>query len=73
MSYPRRKQEQPRGRASTAWRKVSGRADLDRAIDERYEPYGYESNANLARWVAVGMALWMLLLLGLVLIRRRRR
>ena len=67
MSYPRRKQEQPRGKASTAWRKVSGRADLDRAMDERYEPYGYESNANLARWVAVGMALWILLLLGLAL------
>ena len=67
VSYPRRKREEPRGRASTAWRKVSGREDLDRAMDERYEPYGYESNANLVRWIAAGMAVWVLLLLGLAL------
>ena len=34
-------------------------------MDERYEPYGYESNAKLVRWIAAGMALWILLLLGL--------
>ena len=36
-------------------------------MNERYEPYGYESNANLVRWIAAGMALWIVLLLGLLL------
>jgi len=64
---PRRgRREQPRGRVSTTWRKVSGREDLERAIDERYEPYGYESNAKHVLWITVGMVLWILLLVGLV-------
>ena len=51
---------------STALRKVSGREDLERAMDQRYEPYGYESNAKHVLWITVGMVLWILLLIGLV-------
>ena len=65
MSLPRCRSEPPRGTVSTAWRKISGREDLERAMDERYEPYGYESNANLVRWITAGMALWIVVLLGL--------
>ena len=65
MSPPRRRSEPPRGTVSTAWRKISGREDLERAMDQRYEPYGYESNANLVRWITAGMALWIVVLLGL--------
>lgn len=67
MSPRRNRYEQPRGRVEVVWRKISGREDLERAMDKRYEPYGYESNANLARWVTAGMVLWILLLVGLVL------
>jgi len=67
MSPPRGRREQPRGKVSTAWRKVSGREDLERAMDQRYEPYGYESNAKLVRWITLGMALWIILLVGLAL------
>ena len=35
-------------------------------MDQRYEPYGYESNAKHVRWITIGMALWILVLLGLI-------
>lgn len=35
-------------------------------MDQRYEPYGYESNARHVLWITIGMVLWIVLLVGLV-------
>jgi len=70
VNSQRRGPERERGRVSTAWRKISGREDLERAIDQRYEPYEYESNANLVRWITGGMVLWILLMGALVVTDR---
>ena len=54
-----------RGRVGTAWRKVSGRDDLERAMRARFDPYSYESNWNTLRWLIALLALWIVLSLAL--------
>lgn len=60
-------EDERRGAVSSAWRKISGRDELERALKERYEPYGYESNANLVRWLTGGLLVWILVMVGLIL------
>ena len=59
--------ERQRGRVGSAWRKVSGRDDLERAMKARFDPYTYETNWKTLRWLIALMALWIVLSLGLAL------
>lgn len=56
-----------RGRVGSAWRKVSGRDDLERAMRARFDPYSYESNRRTLKWLIALLALWIVLSLGLAL------
>ena len=59
--------EKQRGRVGSAWRRVSGRDDLERAMKARFDPYSYESNWKTLRWLIGLLALWIVLSLGLAL------
>ena len=59
--------DKQRGRVGSAWRKVSGRDDLERAMRARFDPYSYESNWRTLRWLIGLLALWIVLSLGLAL------
>lgn len=59
--------EKQRGRVGSAWRRVSGRDDLERAMKARFDPYSYESNWKTLRWLIGLLAVWIVLSLGLAL------
>ena len=62
-----RLQNKPPRRPNTGrWRGLSGRAELERAKAQRYEPYGYESNSVHLKVLVALMALWVLMCLTLV-------
>ncbi len=66
MSKPGRDgNEKQRGRVGSAWRKVSGRDDLEQAMKARFDPYSYESNWKTLRWLIALLGVWILLSIAL--------
>ena len=50
-----------RGRVGGAWRRVSGREDLDQSMRARFDPYSYESNWKTLRWLIALLGVWIAL------------
>ncbi len=66
MSRPGRDgDEKQRGRVGSAWRKVSGRDDLEQAMKARFDPYSYESNWKTLRWLFGLLGVWIVLSIAL--------
>ncbi len=66
MSRPGRDgEEKQRGRVGSAWRKVSGRDDLEQAMKARFDPYSYESNWKTLRWLIALLSVWIILAIAL--------
>ena len=57
--------DKQRGRVGGAWRKVSGRDDLERAMKARFDPYSYESNWNTLRVLIALLGVWIILSIAL--------
>ena len=58
-------EEKQRGRVGSAWRKVSGRDDLEQAMKARFDPYSYESNWKTLRWLFGLLGVWIVLSIAL--------
>ncbi|MEE8046296.1 MAG: hypothetical protein V3T49_05595, partial [Dehalococcoidia bacterium] len=46
------------GKKASVIGRLTGRAELDRAKRQRYDPYSYESNGTQIKWVVAALIAW---------------